>query len=165
MFMPLQKEIAFMDLTLCVTHSGIQTWLFEKALNLYLYIPLHSAHAPGILHGLVFGMTEWIVHLTSHWQDKQSALRNLFLRLCNCGYTSTQLRSLFEAALTRIDNRPLANPGTMRNDASCISPSIPKTQAQPLSNTCSKSTSSHHTANRTFLIWKTLLASASEPTG
>jgi hypothetical protein len=109
-FTPLQKEIAFMDLTLRVTRNGIQTRLYEKPLNLYLYIPPHSAHAPGILRGLVFGMTERIFRLTSRWQDKQSALRNLFLRLCTRGYTSTQLRPLFESALARIDNRPLPDP-------------------------------------------------------
>jgi hypothetical protein len=109
-FTPLQKEIAFMDLTLRVTHNGIQTWLFEKPLNLFLYIPSHLAHAPGILCGLVFGITECIFCLTSRWRDKQSALRNLFLRLCTRGYTSTQLCPRFESALAWIDNRPLPDP-------------------------------------------------------
>jgi hypothetical protein len=48
-FMPLWKEIAFLDLTLHVMPQGIQSWLFEKPLNLYLYIPPHSTHAPEIL--------------------------------------------------------------------------------------------------------------------
>jgi hypothetical protein len=69
-FTPLWKEIDLMALTLSVTPKGIQNWLFEKPLNLYLYIPPHSAHTPGILHGLVFGMTEHIFHLTTHWRDK-----------------------------------------------------------------------------------------------
>ncbi len=109
-FTPLRKEIAFMDLTLRVTPQGIQSRLFEKPLNLYLYIPPHSAHAPGILRGLVVGMTERIFRLTSHWRDKQSALQNLFFRLCNRGYTPSQLRPLFNSALSRINNRPLPDP-------------------------------------------------------
>ena len=109
-FTPLQKEIPFMDLTLRLTPQGITTRLFEKKLNLYLYIPPHSAHAPGILRGLVFGMTERIFRLTSHWRDKQSALKHLFLRLCNRGYTYKQLRPLFDLALARINNRPLPDP-------------------------------------------------------
>jgi peptide-methionine (R)-S-oxide reductase len=99
-FTPIKKEVAFMDLTLRVTPQGIQSRLFEKPLNLYLYIPPHLAHAPGFLKGLVFGMTERIFRLTSHWQDKQSTLKNLFLRLCNRGYTSSILCPLFEIALT-----------------------------------------------------------------
>jgi hypothetical protein len=109
-FTPLQKEILFMDLTLRVTPQGIRTSLFEKKLNLYLYIPPHSAHAPGILQGLVFGMTARIRNLTSHWQDQVTAMHNLLLRLCRRGYTSTQLRPLFDAALDRLDNPPIPDP-------------------------------------------------------
>ena len=109
-FTPLQKKILFMDLTLHVTPQGIRTSLFEKKLNLYLYIPPHSAHAPGILRGLVFGMTARIVNLTSHWRDQATAMRNLFLRLCQRGYTSTQLRPLFDAALDRLNNPPIPDP-------------------------------------------------------
>jgi hypothetical protein len=54
-----------MDLTLQITPRGIETHLFEKLLNLYLYIPPHSAHMPDILQGLVIGMTEHIFWLTS----------------------------------------------------------------------------------------------------
>jgi hypothetical protein len=80
-FMPLQKEIINMDLTLYVSPQGIQNWLFEKKLNLYLYIPPHLTHAPGILRGLIFGIMEHIFCLTSHWRDKQSGQRNKPLSL------------------------------------------------------------------------------------
>jgi hypothetical protein len=90
-FILLKKEVNSMDLTISVTPHSIHTRLFEKPLNLYLYIPPHPAHAPGILRGLVFGMTGRIFRLTSHWQDQQTAVHSLFLCLCRCGYTSTQL--------------------------------------------------------------------------
>jgi hypothetical protein len=57
--MPLQKEITFMDLTLRVTPQGIQTLALQKAIE---FVPLYpsplSSCTPGILCGLVFGMTE-----------------------------------------------------------------------------------------------------------
>eukprot|EP00957_Ditylum_brightwellii_P176354 13428588-Ditylum_brightwellii.AAC.1 len=37
----------FMDLTMSIKNGKIQTKLFEKSLNLYLYIPPHLAHPPG----------------------------------------------------------------------------------------------------------------------
>jgi hypothetical protein len=109
-FTPLSKSVDFLDLTLHVTRHGIETSLYEKPLNHYLYIPPHLAHIPGILRGLVFGMTDRIFCLTSHLHDQKIALCNLFLRLCNRGYSSTQLKPLFESALDRIKNRPLPNP-------------------------------------------------------
>jgi hypothetical protein len=96
-----------MDLVLRVTPRGIETSIFKKPLNLYLYIPPHSAHAPGILTGLVFGMMERIFRLTTHWRDQKTSICNLFLRLCNRGYSSTDLKPIFAAALDHIKNRPL----------------------------------------------------------
>jgi hypothetical protein len=75
-FMPLNKPVDFMDLTLHITPHDIKTSLFKKLLSLYLYIPPHLAHAPGILRGLVFRMMEHIFWLTS-----QVAICNLFLCL------------------------------------------------------------------------------------
>ena len=35
--------------------SRLKTTIFEKELNLYLYIPPHLAHLPGVLTRLVLG--------------------------------------------------------------------------------------------------------------
>jgi hypothetical protein len=41
----LVKEVSFFDVTLKITHSGkVDSRLYEKALNLYLYLPSNSAH-------------------------------------------------------------------------------------------------------------------------
>ena len=47
------KSIDFMDMTISINNSNkIETTLFEKRLNLHLYIPPHSAHPPGLLPGI-----------------------------------------------------------------------------------------------------------------
>jgi hypothetical protein len=48
-------QIDFMDLTLMITNNRIHTALYAKMLNLYLYKPLHYAHPPGVLYGIVVG--------------------------------------------------------------------------------------------------------------
>jgi hypothetical protein len=55
-FSPRSNTIDFMDLTIVIQGSRVTTTLFEKAMNLHLYSPPHSAHPPGVLPGLVLGM-------------------------------------------------------------------------------------------------------------
>ena len=47
--------VDFMDMTITINNSNkIETTLFEKKMNLRLYIPPHSAHPPGLLPGIVY---------------------------------------------------------------------------------------------------------------
>ena len=45
-------KVDFMDLTITITEGQISTSLFEKSLNLHLYIPPHSAPVPVLLPGI-----------------------------------------------------------------------------------------------------------------
>ena len=47
------NKVDFMDITISITNGNISTSLFEKPLNLHLYIPPHSAHPPGLLPSIV----------------------------------------------------------------------------------------------------------------
>ena len=49
------KTVNFMDTTISICEDWIVTLLYEKEMNLYLYIPPHSAHPPGVLTRLVSG--------------------------------------------------------------------------------------------------------------
>ena len=46
-------KVDFMDLTISIINEQISTSLFEKPLNLHLYIPLHLAQPPGLLRGII----------------------------------------------------------------------------------------------------------------
>ena len=64
------NKVDFMDLTISITNGNISTSLFEKPLNLHLYIPLHSAHPPGLLPGIVHSTLFRIFTLSSDHNDR-----------------------------------------------------------------------------------------------
>ena len=105
-FMEFTKSIDFLDLTLSLTEDGrVTTSLYEKALNLYLYLPPHSAHAGGVLSGLVYGMIYRIYRLTSEQDQCQNHINKLFCRLRARGHTRESLQPLFEKAIFRVLTR------------------------------------------------------------
>ena len=59
-----------MDLTISIHNGKITTSLFEKPLNLHLYIPPHSAHPPGLLPGIVHSTLFRIFTLCSDPNDQ-----------------------------------------------------------------------------------------------
>ena len=65
------KTINFMDMTISINNSNkIETNLFEKRLNLHLYIPPLSTHPPGLLPGIVYSTLFRIFTLCSDNEDK-----------------------------------------------------------------------------------------------
>jgi len=80
-----------MDQTLTITAGKIHSTLFEKELNLYLYIPPHSSHPKGMLSGLINGNVLQIYRLCSNPQDITIKTHDFFNRLQARGYTASQL--------------------------------------------------------------------------
>jgi hypothetical protein len=104
-FSPRTTSVDFLDLTLTLDHQRIVTRLFEKPLNLYLYIPPHSAHPPGILSGMITGYVTRVFRLTSTKTDCEASIRKFYRRLCARGYTPSRLLPLFHDALKRAQTR------------------------------------------------------------
>jgi hypothetical protein len=90
--------INFMDLTITIVDGKLETTLFEKAMNLYLYIPPHSAHPRGVFTGLVFGQILRIRRLYSKKRDADKKIMEFFHRLLARGHTRENLGPLFSKA-------------------------------------------------------------------
>eukprot|EP00956_Cyclotella_meneghiniana_P021804 scaffold40247_cov36-Cyclotella_meneghiniana.AAC.1 len=65
-----------MDLTISIDNGKFKFTLFEKPLNLYLYIPPNSAHPPGCITGLIFGNVLRIYQLCSEESDIHNPVDN-----------------------------------------------------------------------------------------
>ena len=85
----------FMDLTISIVKSKIETTLYEKSLNWYLHKPPHSAHALGRLPGLVVGGILQIWQLCTHKADILQTIKEFYHRLLHRGYMPSTLRPLF----------------------------------------------------------------------
>ena len=88
-------RVDFMDLTISIKNGQISTSLFEKPLNLHLYIPPHSAHQPGLLPGIVHSTLFRIFTLCSDQNDQILRTKVSFKRLQAQGYKSNQIKPVF----------------------------------------------------------------------
>ncbi len=99
----------FMDLTISIINDKITTTIYEKKQNLYLYIPPHSAHPPGIINGLIYGHILCLHCLCSHKQDLQKKTKDLFNCLTQRGHSASKLLPVFHRAHRRATSLILQN--------------------------------------------------------
>jgi len=93
------RTLDFLDLTISILDNGsIQTCTYQKPLNLFLYLPATSAHPPGVLFGLVYGMFQrfWL-QCTQH-EDFLRLVESFFKQLLARGYTFGSLAPVFTRA-------------------------------------------------------------------
>eukprot|EP00956_Cyclotella_meneghiniana_P004412 scaffold5387_cov81-Cyclotella_meneghiniana.AAC.1 len=95
---PPSKKVNFMDLTISIANNKIETDLYEKDLNLYLYIPPHSSHPRGVFTGLISGQVLRIRRLCSNQSNAAANIRNFQERLLARGHVPCNLNPLFERA-------------------------------------------------------------------
>ena len=108
----LTDRVDFMDMTISIKDNKLVTTLYEKNLNLYLYIPPHSAHPPGVLNGIIFGHIYRIFHLCSDKSDQKGHIQRFYVRLQRRGYKPSTLKAIFTHALSHYGNahRPISRP-------------------------------------------------------
>ena len=88
-------------MTITLNRRTFTTTLYEKDLNLHLYIPPASAHPPGLLPGIVFGTLFRIQTLCSSQEDRDTKTKAFFRRLIVRGYQADQIKPLFYKAIAR----------------------------------------------------------------
>ena len=93
--------ISFLDLEIQLDPAGVlSTNIYEKALNLYLYLPLHLSHSLGFLRSLINGFAYRVFILCRHDNLRDVYLRWCFERLVARGHSATLLQRLFKQAFS-----------------------------------------------------------------
>ena len=126
-FSSLQFSTTFLDLNITIsstspsstlydpppTNTTISFSTFQKPMNLYLYLPPHSTHPPGITCSLIYSLIRkyWIQN--SLKEDFTSIIKSLFQRLIVRGHHSKRLYKLFIATANTLDSKPI-NPSSLQ---------------------------------------------------
>eukprot|EP00957_Ditylum_brightwellii_P109080 8321182-Ditylum_brightwellii.AAC.1 len=88
-----------MNHTITIKDGKITTKLYEKSLNLYLYIPPHSAHPPGVLNEIIFGQIHCIFTLCSERNNISKSINQFYIRLIQKGYKCKKIMPIFNEAI------------------------------------------------------------------
>lgn len=101
---PLSNSVNFLDLTITInSQNRIETKTYQKAMNLYLYIPPNSAHPPGLQKSQVYGTLLRYYRQNTHIEDFKTMATLFFDRLIARGHNRTHLKTLFKDAAKKID--------------------------------------------------------------
>ena len=105
----LSNKVNFLDLTISIDNQGkIQYCTFQKPMNLFLYIPAHSSHPPGVLKSLIHGLMKTYLRQNSNVEDFKLNVKQLFSRLLARGYNHYDISTIFkEAAATTMKQNQL----------------------------------------------------------
>ena len=99
-------------MTIAIPEDWIVTSLYEKSMNLYLYIPLHSSHPLGVLTVLVSGNILRIHLICSKQNDINLRMKQFYARLLVRGYQRNLLIPAFTKGIT--GSRAFVKRGSMR---------------------------------------------------
>ena len=89
-----------MDMPITIRGDGIVTSLYDKAMNLYLYIPPRSDHPLGVLTGLVYGNILRMHLLCSEQDDINLHMKEFYTKLIVRGYQRDFLIPAFRKGIT-----------------------------------------------------------------
>lgn len=100
------QSVNFLDLTIWIDNDSrrIKYKTYQKEMNLYLYIPQHSASPPGLLRSLVYSLLGTYKRQNSYKEDFNLMVSRLFERLITRGYNRETLTTLFMEVATKLDS-------------------------------------------------------------
>ena len=96
-----QMTQQFLDIKLTLEPNGrLSTKLYEKPRALYLFIPPHSAHPPGVRAGHIFGNMLRIFRLSTSEEDIIEDVKKFYRRFRSRGHPEEELKPIFLKAIS-----------------------------------------------------------------
>lgn len=107
----LSTSVNFLDLTVSIGPSGeILTKTYQKKINLYQYLPPHSAHNPNVMKGVVYSLLRQYKRQNSLPSDYIKQAKLLFQRLVARGWDRQLIKQYILDADTRLTSTESTTP-------------------------------------------------------
>ena len=110
------NSVDFLDLTISIENNSIVTKTYQKAMNLYQYIPPTSAHPPGMMKGIIYGLLRNYKLQNTRESDYLDMAELLFRRHVARGWSKAIMKEYILSADMKLRN-PTPKPATPTNDA------------------------------------------------
>ena len=96
----------FVDLTISINKdSKIENRPYQKAMNLYLYLPPTSAHPLNVIRGMICGMLRKYDEKNSHRKHNIKMSVLLLWRLATGEWGTTLLQRIFNEASVKVEKK------------------------------------------------------------
>ena len=123
-------QVDFLDLTISIVGPRLETKTFQKALNLYLYLPPTSAHPTGCIKGTIYGLINRYYHQNTHRRDYIYYAASLYKRLLQRGWGGTYIKPIILQACEKMERR--SGPDDHPNTAAALGNSTVESSADRL---------------------------------
>ena len=101
------SSATFLDLTISIENGNIVTKTYQKAMNLYQYIPPTSAHPPGMMKGIIYGLMRNYYLQNTKESDYNDMAVKLFERHVARGWNRAEMKGFILSADAKLRTQPL----------------------------------------------------------
>ncbi len=96
------NSVDFLDLTISINvNRQITTKTYQKALNLYLYIPAASAHPNRMVNGIIYSLIKQFYNQNSEHDHFNQVVALLYKRFCARGWEQRQIKKIILEAVEK----------------------------------------------------------------
>ena len=104
----LSSTVNFLDLTLTIEKDKIVSKTYQKKMNLYLYLPLASAHPQGCIKGTIYGLVGRYYAQNTYRRDYVAIVALLYHRICERGWEAAFVHDLIIKASRHAEEKAAA---------------------------------------------------------
>ena len=100
-------EVNYLDTTTTINRvsGSFCTRTFQKAMNLFLYIPARLSHPPELVKSIIFGLLETYQQQSLFTKGYICMVELLFQQFLNRGYKDTDIVPVFSKAGAQIEGK------------------------------------------------------------